>query len=294
MKHLTIGVFGNKEFINELGKKSTVNDIAMHHHADSTHEFTFVAANSDKIQPLLQTLQMTEVPILVLKELTSAIGEEIVGLDEMEFTKGFTILNGVNEEQYRKMVKDTTLEKYEIISNNVPEIYEKIMMIDIDRSGSAYVPIDNFFAVKGVGTVVLGIVCRGEVKKYEKMILEPLGKDATVKGIQMQDKDFNDAPGGARVGLNLKDIDVDDLKRGQILSLEPLEKTKKLTGSIQKNKFYKGDIKDNEQVIACAGLQCVTGVIHGKDIELDKEIVLQKPVLIASTKQENLRIVGKI
>ena len=293
MKNLTIGVFGNKEFINDLGKKATVNDIAIHHHWDSTHVFTFVAPNSEKIQPLLQTLQMCDLPLLVLSELTPQIGEEIVGINEMAFEKGFVILDGVLEDSYKSMIKDTILEKFEIIEKDVSAIYEKLMLVDIDRGDDVLVPIDNSFAVKGVGTVILGLVKSGIVKKYDKLILEPEEKEVTIKGIQIQDKDFDEAAKGSRVGFNLKDVDIEVLRRGQVLSSISLEKADKLD-DIRKNKFYKGDVKDNEQVIISSGLQCVTGIKQKNSIELDRKIVLQQPIIVASTKQEALRIIGKI
>ena len=293
MKNLTIGVFGDKGFINDLGKKATVNDIAIHHHWDSTHVFTFVAPNSDKIQPLLQSLQMIDIPLLVLTELNPQVGEEIVGINEMGFEKGFVILDGVLEDQFKTMIKDTTLENFEIIDKDIPSVYEKLMLVDIERGDDVLVPIDNSFAVKGVGTVILGLVKSGIVKKYDKLILEPEEKEVTIKGIQIQDKDFDEAAKGSRVGLNLKDVDVEELRRGQILSSVSLEKSEKLD-DIRKNKFYKGDVKDNEQVIISSGLQCVTGVKNGNNIDLDKKIVLRQPIIVASTKQETLRIIGKI
>ncbi|MFH1420367.1 MAG: EF-Tu/IF-2/RF-3 family GTPase [Candidatus Aenigmatarchaeota archaeon] len=294
MLNLTIGVFGERAFINELGKKSTVNDMSIHHHYDSTHVFTFVASNSDKIQPLMQALQMAEVPILVLRELTPQVGEEIIGLSEMNFEKGFTILDGFPEDKYRNLIKGTSLEKFEIIGKNVGEVYEKLMAVQIKRGTDVIVPIDNFFNVKGIGTVILGVIRSGTVNKYDTLILEPLGKDATIKGIQIQDKDFNIAEPGSRVGFNLKDIDVSDLRRGQILSNKPLTKIAKLPNKILKNKFYKSDVKDNEQVIVSSGLQCAVAVVRGNELTLDKEIVAQKPILVASTKQESLRIIGRV
>ncbi|MAH42473.1 hypothetical protein CL614_01970 [archaeon] len=293
MKNLTIGVFGNKEFINDLGKKATVNDIAIHHHWDSTHVFTFVAPNSEKIQPLLQSLQMIDIPLLVLTELNPQVGEEIVGINEMGFDKGFVILDGVLEDSYKSMIKDTTLEKFEIIEKDIPNVYEKLMLVDVERGDDVLVPIDNSFAVKGVGTVILGLVKSGIVKKYDKLILEPEEKEVTIKGIQIQDKDFDEAAKGSRVGLNLKDVTIEELRRGQVLSSVSLEKSMKL-GEIKKNTFYTGDVKDNEQVIISSGLQCVTGIKNGNDIDLDRKMVLQQPIIVASTKQENLRIIGKI
>lgn len=294
MYNLTVGVFGNRLFVNELGKKSTINDLAIHHHADSMHTFTFVAPNSEKVQPLLQALQMTEIPILVLKDLTPQVGEDIVGLSEMNFKHGFTILDNFAIDKYQKLVKDTPLERYEIISANVGDIYERLDKIAVERSSDVLVSIDNFFDVKGVGTVILGIMKSGTVNKYDKLILEPLGKEVVVKGIQIHDKDYDSASDGSRIGFNLKGIEVQEIKRGQVLCKTPCTKVKELPNKIIRNKFYKTEFKDNEQVTVSAGLQCVVGMIKADKIVLDKEMALLKPVLVASTRQENLRIIGKI
>lgn len=293
MKDLTIGVFGNREFINELGKKGTVNDIAIHHHSDSEHNFTFVTPNSEKIQPLLQALQMIDVPILVIDELNAQIGEEIVGIDEMQYKKVFVVLDEFYEDQFKKVVKGTTLEKVEIIDKKVADIFTKLMNIDIDKQGDVLVPIDNYFNVKSIGTVVLGIVRKGVVRRFDKLIIEPLGKEVVIKSIQIQDRNFDHAEAGSRVGICIKGVESDEIRRGHILC-KYMQKTKILHGPVQKNRFYKNEIKDNEQVIVSSGLQCVTGAIKGNDIILEKDIAIQEPIIIASTRQELLRIIGKI
>ncbi|MFC2143389.1 EF-Tu/IF-2/RF-3 family GTPase [Candidatus Aenigmatarchaeota archaeon] len=291
MKTLTVGIFGNKDFVRELAKESTINDIGIYHHSDSNHSFTFVRSESEKIQSLLQTLQMTEVPLLIISEMTPQIGEEIVGINEMNFKNGIVILDNFPEDQYKKLISGTCLENFKIIEKSVSKIYEELESINIERSDKLISPIDNFFAVKGVGNVILSIIKSGNLKKYDKLFLEPIEKEVTVKSIQIQDKTFDEAGPGSRVGLCLKGVDIKDMKRGQILSEVKQEKTK-LLSSFEKNKFYKTELKESEQVIVSSGLQCVTGFIKNNTIELDKEIVAQKPIIIASTKQESLRIIG--
>ncbi|MFH1106223.1 MAG: elongation factor Tu, partial [Candidatus Aenigmatarchaeota archaeon] len=73
--HLTIGVFGDQTLAQRLGKKGTTNDIAIYNHGDSEGVFTYVCPNSEKIQPLLQALNMADIPILVANDLTKEIGE---------------------------------------------------------------------------------------------------------------------------------------------------------------------------------------------------------------------------
>ena len=74
MKHLIVGILGNhedsQELVKKLGKKGTGSDIELYNHGSSEGVFTYVCVNSDKIQALLQTLGMIDVPVIVVKELT--------------------------------------------------------------------------------------------------------------------------------------------------------------------------------------------------------------------------------
>ena len=76
--HITIGVFGDQELAKKLGKKGTTNDIAIYNHGSSEGVFTYVCPNSDKIQPLLQALNMIDLPVIVVNNLTKEIGEAII------------------------------------------------------------------------------------------------------------------------------------------------------------------------------------------------------------------------
>lgn len=50
--------------------------------------------------------------------------------------------------------------------------------------GSAVIPIDHAFDIKGVGMVVLGVVKEETVRAYDELALVPGGKKMLVKSIQ--------------------------------------------------------------------------------------------------------------
>ena len=83
--------------------------------------------------------------------------------------------------------------------------------------------IDHFFKVKSVGTVALGFVLSGTLKKHQTLYLNPTGLQAQVRSIQMNDVDYDQAPAGSRVGLALKNVDVDDMERGYLLEERKIE-----------------------------------------------------------------------
>jgi len=199
--HINIGVFGDQEVAKRLGKKDASNDLAIYSHSSSEGIYTFVCPNSDKVQPLLQALNMVDVPVLVVNQLTKEVGEMIIGIDEMNFEKGFII----TKENLEPLIKGTSLEKFKIVSESA--LWSEILKLSVERKdGSVVVPIDNHFNVKGVGTVILGIVQSGRVRLHDELLVEPLGKKVVIKGIQSHDKDIQEAETGTRVGLNLKGV----------------------------------------------------------------------------------------
>lgn len=276
--NLTIGIFGDQELAKRLGKKGTTNDIAIYNHSSSEGVFTYVCPNSDKIQPLLQVLNMIDVPVLVANSLTKEIGEIIVGLHEKNFEKGFIITS--IREQLEPIIKKTNLEKYKIIEEN--NLRVEILNLVIDRKNDfLLIPIDNYFKVTSVGTIILGIIKSGAVKRYDKVMMEPLGKEVMIKGIQSQDNDLEEANAGMRVGLSLKGVEVDEIERGFVLCKE-IQKSSQLKIKFTKNAFSKQELKVGMTVLLAVGLQVVACSLEF----IDKEIVLKANQQIAYLKNQ--------
>ncbi len=284
--HITIGVFGDQEFAKKLGKKGTTNDIAIYNHGSSEGVFTYVCPNSDKIQPLLQALNMIDLPVIVVNSLTKEIGEAIIAIDEMKFKKGFIITKIKDEIQ--PLIKNTSLEKFEVIDEN--NIWPTILGLKIGRREDfLMIPIDNYFNVKGIGTVILGIIKSGKISLHDKVLVEPLEKEVVIKGIQSQDRDIEEADAGTRVGLNLKGIDVDELERGYVVCKEKMEKSTELKVKFNKNKFFKQEIKPGMQVSLSVGLQVVTCTIES----IGEELKLKSNQKVAYLKDQNCIIASQ-
>ncbi len=296
MNHLTIGVFGDKEFLKRIAKPGTVNDIMMYNHASSEGVFIYVAPNSteNKVQTLLQVVSMIDIPVIVSDSVTKELAEQIIAIDAFGFDSGFIISSS---EDLRNIVKGTCLEKFEWIKDEI-ELREKMKNIKPLFTPGAWFPIDNHFNVKSVGTVVLSVSKGSAIKKYDKLNVQPIGKEVIVKGIQSQDKDLEQTEAGMRVGLNLKGIEADELKRGYIVCKEALV-SKKAKINFSKNKYSKENLEAGSQVFLSVGLQVIAGridSINGAELS----IALENPVayfqnqkcIIASTKQSLPRIIG--
>lgn len=290
--HITIGIFGEQELAKKLGKKDSSNDLAIYSHSSSEGIYTFVCPNSDKVQPLLQALSMIDIPVLVVNQLTKEIGETIIAIEEMKFDSGFII----TKENIDALIRGTSLEKFQRTDED--SLWTEILKLNLERKeDSVEVPIDNYFNVKGVGTVILGIVKNGKVRLHDEMVVEPLGKTISIKGIQSHDKDIQEADIGTRVGLNLKGVEVDELKRGYIIC-KGMDKALELKIQFNKNRFFRQELKAGNQVFLSVGLQVATCTIESLDDELElksNQLIAYKKgqrCLVASQNEILPRIVG--
>jgi len=289
---MNVSVIGSKGLAKELGKKGTSSDITLYNTSFQGKYFTFIEPEiyPDKVQTLFQSINMSHFAILyVTRDLAKNIlGECIIAIDMLK-KKGMMVLDDMGEEEIKPLVQGTCLEDFSIIENNTSKILDYLSSVEITKvEGKPKVVIDHSFLVKSVGTIALGTVLSGEVKKYDKLTLFPARKEVMIKSIQIHDKDYEKAGCGERVGLNIKGVDVSELKRGCLISDE-LECVKEVKGKIIKNKFF---TEDNPKNIMCiVGLQYVKGVLENDKIVLENEIVLDDSVIIL-TPEKKMRIFG--
>ena len=80
-----------------------------------------------------------------------------------------------------------------------------------------YLPIDRVFSAPGAGTIVTGTLLGGAIRIDDEIILEPGGRTASVRAIQVTGADHPRATPGARIAINLRGIDTASVRKGQAL-----------------------------------------------------------------------------
>ena len=97
-----------------------------------------------------------------------------------------------------------------------------------DRDASTRVfrlPIDRVFSMKGFGCVVTGTTIAGTVRSEDALEVLPLGLQIRARQIQVHNERRHEAVAGERTSVNLPDIEVSALERGEQLTtpgfLEP-------------------------------------------------------------------------
>jgi selenocysteine-specific elongation factor len=84
--------------------------------------------------------------------------------------------------------------------------------------GLTFLPIDRAFSIVGHGPVVTGTLRGAAVSAEDKLELFPLRRTVRVKAVQVHGKRVATALPGQRVALNLRDVEIAELKRGMALA----------------------------------------------------------------------------
>lgn len=89
-----------------------------------------------------------------------------------------------------------------------------------DTEGHFRLPVDRVFSISGFGTVITGTIISGRIKEGETVEIYPSKEISKVRGIQVHEKSVKFAEAGERCAINLANIKVSQIERGDILSME--------------------------------------------------------------------------
>jgi len=301
MESINFVVLGEQTIANDFGKKGTSTDLTLYDRKESNIIRTWITASGfpDKIQPLLQAINIAEYVVFHVSSLDKFTGEQIIALDSLGKKNGILSHSyDVDESRLNTMIKGTVLENYKIIdSSNLKDEMLKFPVIQND--GETHIVIDHCFDVKGVGTVALGKVISGKIGQYDKLIHLQSGTEVMVKSIQMHDDDVKEAVSPARVGLSLKNIKPDEITRGDILSNDDsVNILDEISLDFKKNQFYKNNISENEMCLVNIGMQIKSGKfmsISPVKLKLDKSMIVLPgdTCVLLKPESQSIRIIGK-
>ncbi len=275
-----VGIFGDnfehrKLLGQALGAPGTSSDIQFYNRLDFQLGEIFTAITPidypEKLKPFLQTLILTNIHILVIDvetDLNASVGEILVGLDlfhQISITKTLIVLTGINSNTEWKVIEiikkletllNTTSLKgtdfieirqkddYDIVKKKIVDLGLEIFSSDLKKSDYTKILIDHAFSVKGIGTVILGLVKNGTVQQNQMLEFtgnNSVAKKVIVRSIQKHDRDFKEAHEGDRVGLALKgNISASEISRDNLITTQGVFKgEKEIKAQVYINKFYK-------------------------------------------------------
>ena len=85
------------------------------------------------------------------------------------------------------------------------------------REAPARLYVDRVFTLRGIGTVVTGTLWSGSIAEGDELRVEPSGREARVRSVQVHDMPVARAESGQRVALSLPGVERRELRRGDAL-----------------------------------------------------------------------------
>ena len=283
MKHIHVAALeADSEFAKKIGKKGSESDFTIYNCKEGDTVICLYHASKypEKIQPLLYALSLCDVAYFRPSEIDKFAGEMLVAC--AAFGKPLIVISDrVGRGDIEPLIKSAGVQRYEFFEGDANALREKLITLPSSRKsdGKTEVIIDSCFAVKGIGTVALGIVHQGMVRVHQKLSFLPSGLEAEVKSIQVQDVDVKEAEASSRVGLSLRGVEAEDVGKGDLAVEEKFPSANKVEASIALTKFYKGDITV-PQFFVLSGLKYVACKAKKLDAAGKFEIALTAPMCL--------------
>jgi len=230
----------------------------------------------DKLKTLLQCLAIGDFHVLLVTpddKMDALMGEMIVALEMHPDGIPLVVLGGITKmNEYlvdevkgklMQIIRNTTLKDrvkdiivLRDLETDLPAFKAHIMELAKElpekKTGNVRILIDASFPVKGVGTVILGVVKSGTFNANEMLeMTDPSGvsKNVIAKSIQMQDIDQKSATQGDRVGVAIKGLKPEEISRDNMLVTKgSMEARDEITVNFRLSKFVKKamDVKDKQ------------------------------------------------
>lgn len=135
------------------------------------------------------------------------------------------------KEDIKEKVKSTFLENVKIIEvdsvskNGIDTLINEVERLSETIEGKnenapARLNIDRIFSVKGFGTVVTGTLLEGKIDVDDDLVIYPKNIKTKIRSIQVHGESVKTAFAGQRTAINISNIKVDEVERGDILAAQ--------------------------------------------------------------------------
>ncbi len=269
MEGITIGVFGTDQqakstFLSSVAKKSEAEGITVCARTEGGRRYSFLDAGDYplKIQGYARVASLVDHALYFFPRsgrLAAPDGELAVLLSAFGLAGTLELADGATTPEAAKAaLKGTSPSGYpheerDLLSSAI-DLSRLAPRGDLPQKGTL-IYIDRVFTVKGVGTVALGFVLAGKVSVHDQLrpVPGPDGLRVDVKGIQVNDIDFETAGRGIRVGLSLRGVGPEDLERSHWFDDGSFSLSDSPTFELAKSPFYRQELDSRDLHIQLPG-----------------------------------------
>ncbi len=245
MMHYIVSVPLNENIASFIGKKGSEESLVFYNRRLDDKVIVVLYPSNDEVKQhyaIAESMLLSGQIVISTASIDKLFGEVIVAASLIDKHVILTDENDVSGILAGGIMKD-----YEISSKE--ELLQKITSRAINGdAGSVRVDVDHIFPVKGIGTVALGIVTAGKVKVHDTLYCTS-GKQVSVKSIQSQDTDIQEAGIGTRVGLALKGAEPDDMEKGDLLLSTQAAKARSAKASLKVSALAHENVAEQSRYI---------------------------------------------
>lgn len=226
MEHSLISIPNDSNLAGRLGKKGSENGVTFYNRRDGDRVFVIIAPTNPetKFNAVAETLTISDNVLISTAKLDRLFAESIIGCSLLG--KRITLTQDNDASEIMKVSKIA----YETVAES--EVFGHFGNADSKDSVEPIVEVDHAFNVKGIGTVLLGIVRQGTVRVHDSLYMGD-GRAVGIRSIQSQDQDVQEAGRSTRVGLAVKGVEPDDIEKGDILSSRQMAKIDKISANVR-------------------------------------------------------------
>jgi selenocysteine-specific elongation factor len=152
----------------------------------------------------------------------------VIALTKTDLTNATT-----TEQQIRHQLRETAFARSPIvptstrtgqgIENLRTALASELATMQPQRDvGKPRLAIDRAFTVRGLGTVVTGTLTGGQFHRGQNVIVQPQRLPVRIRSIQTHGRELETAQPGMRTALNLPDVSIHDVRRGDVVTVPEL------------------------------------------------------------------------
>ncbi|MDE1828304.1 MAG: hypothetical protein KGH65_04040 [Candidatus Micrarchaeota archaeon] len=272
--HYVVAIPLDKKLAEFIGKGGAEGSINFYNRKMGEDVIVGLAPSSleDKFYAVAETFLISQQILVSTANIDKLLGEILVACSLLDKHVIFT-----NENDITNFLAGIKIPDYEIIPRE--QLVERILAIKKNPTdGEPRVDIDHAFPVKGIGSVVLGIVTRGTIKVHEELY-HSSGKTINVKSMQSQDVDIQTAGPGTRVGIAVKGIEHDEISKGDLFTKAKTPRVGQIKATIRVSEIAKEEVKAGNRytlVTNFTDVNVLVEQISGSDVT----IKFEKPIPI--------------
>jgi len=199
----------------------------------------------------------------------------------------------------RDLVSGTTLENTPIIGvsakeniglNELETAIDDLLKVVPEKKdyGRPRLPVDRVFSLKGFGTIVTGTLSDGKFNSGSQVVIQPKGLPTRIRGLETHKKKTLTAFPGSRTALNITNVDVTDITRGDVITLPGLyQPTSRIDCVVNLLSAASNSINHNQEVKIFTGASQTLArvrVLGKKEIKPGEtgyiQLELKKPIAV--------------